>query len=678
MLPKYLHIHGYRSYIDAKISFQDFGNLFCLIGENGAGKSSIIEMITTALYYRNSCTDNKGTGMETLINHNCDYFELRFCFEMNGNDYLIVSKKFKKGGRELYFYINGINQSEKILETQQKINDVIKLDYDVFLDTVCVGQGMSSRFMAKKPNERKETLAQILDIKKYEQYEKEAKEQRKDIKSKIDEIQTKLDFISSQNEDEQALCEFILHKQQENDTLNSQLSLLQQTLEEELKAKIAYQESVSKTRMILSQRQQLYDKINDITAKINDVNDSILHISVDKRDFETLIMEYQVKIDKKRADILELKEQLSALKTKKAFLEKEQNAIQQKHQQLHTYNSSICDFCGNIITPEHKEQHLQQLQQEIQDIARQLIDIEESMQSLRQRGNACSIEGKELSRQQNLLQQQKEQAINQQHKKEKLVQELQYLEQSLTDYQKQYQENIAIEINDIANRQFNDITLKQQIHKITEEVSDNNQHIAVTTSKLEQVRYNKKLTDSLRNQLTTLTAQLNDYDSVIIAFGKKGIQKNIIKQDLPNIEKEINDVLQLLSDNAMSVRFRTNKTNKKETDTLDVVVSDGNEIRNYETYSGGEKFRIDFACHIGLAKFLTKRAGATIDFFIIDEGLGSQDLAARQKFINILHKVSTIFKQVMCITHIQELQDAFSSKVLITKDPLRGSELKIL
>ena len=95
---------------------------------------------------------------------------------MNGIKYIVKTTKHRGESRELEFYIDGVNQSEKVTETQQKINDVLKMNYDTFLDTICVGQGKSNRFMNKKPAERKETLMQILDVQKYETYEKIAKE----------------------------------------------------------------------------------------------------------------------------------------------------------------------------------------------------------------------------------------------------------------------------------------------------------------------------------------------------------------------------------------------------------------------------------------------------------------------------------------------------------------------
>ena len=147
------------------------------------------------------------------------------------------------------------------------------------------------------------------------------------------------------------------------------------------------------------------------------------------------------------------------------------------------------------------------------------------------------------------------------------------------------------------------------------------------------------------------------------------------------MEIETNKILKILSNDTMSIQFITSKktaTTKKTVDTLEIVVNDMNGSRSYETYSGGEKFRIDFACHIGMAKFLTKRAGASIDFLIVDEGLGSQDDFAKQKFIESIHSLQGLFKQIMVITHIQDLQNAFDNRVLIEKTPINGSTVQLL
>jgi hypothetical protein len=82
-----------------------------------------------------------------------------------------------------------------------------------------------------------------------------------------------------------------------------------------------------------------------------------------------------------------------------------------------------------------------------------------------------------------------------------------------------------------------------------------------------------------------------------------------------------------MTDNRMHVKFETQKPTKKGTvqETLDIAIADELGTRNYEMYSGGEAFRINFAVRIALSRWLAGRAGAPLPTLIIDEGFGTQD-----------------------------------------------------
>ena len=55
-------------------------------------------------------------------------------------------------------------------------------------------------------------------------------------------------------------------------------------------------------------------------------------------------------------------------------------------------------------------------------------------------------------------------------------------------------------------------------------------------------------------------------------------------------------------------------------ETLDIRISDSTGERPYENYSGGEKFRINFAVRLALSRILAHRSGARLRTLVIDEG----------------------------------------------------------
>ena len=165
------------------------------------------------------------------------------------------------------------------------------------------------------------------------------------------------------------------------------------------------------------------------------------------------------------------------------------------------------------------------------------------------------------------------------------------------------------------------------------------------------------------------------------AFGKKGVQALIIENAIPELAEETNRILDRLTDGGMSLYFDTLRESKTKKDgpieTLDIKVSDNLGTRPLEMYSGGEGFRAAFALRIALSKLLARRAGARLQTLIIDEGFGSQDAKGREKLVDCLDAIKGDFERIIVITHIDELKDAFATRVEITKTP-SGSQITVM
>ncbi|WP_083635367.1 AAA family ATPase [Dehalogenimonas formicexedens] len=190
---------------------------------------------------------------------------------------------------------------------------------------------------------------------------------------------------------------------------------------------------------------------------------------------------------------------------------------------------------------------------------------------------------------------------------------------------------------------------------------------------------------SLEISLTRKAAELKQYaaDESIYkelqtSFGKNGIQAALIESAVPEMESEANRLLAKMTDNRMSLKLEMQRSTKKGeiAETFDIKIADELGTRDYDLFSGGEAFRINFALRLALSKLLAHRAGAPLRTLIIDEGFGTQDAAGIEKLKEAIASIQDQFDCVLVITHIEEFKDAFPARIEVFKTA-DGSDLRI-
>jgi exonuclease SbcC len=180
------------------------------------------------------------------------------------------------------------------------------------------------------------------------------------------------------------------------------------------------------------------------------------------------------------------------------------------------------------------------------------------------------------------------------------------------------------------------------------------------------------------SQLKEALEQSKIYGELAEAFGKKGIQALLIEAAVPEIEIEADRLLSRMTDNRMHIKIETQRPTKKGdvAETLDINVSDELGTRNYEMFSGGEAFRINFAIRIALSRLLARRAGAPLPTLIIDEGFGTQDNTGVEKLKEAINSIQEDFEMILVVTHIEELKDAFPTRIDVIKTA-EGSTISV-
>jgi exonuclease SbcC len=183
-----------------------------------------------------------------------------------------------------------------------------------------------------------------------------------------------------------------------------------------------------------------------------------------------------------------------------------------------------------------------------------------------------------------------------------------------------------------------------------------------------------------QEQREKLIAERALYSDLVQMFGKNGIQAIIIENAIPELEEEANLILSRVTDNAMHLTLETQRDTRigNVAETLDIKISDTLGTRNYEMFSGGEAFRINFALRIALSKMLARRAGARLRTLIIDEGFGTQDSEGLERLVEVIKAIQHDFAKIVIITHLRELKNAFDTHIEVKKDPVRGSWYQVL
>ena len=110
---------------------------------------------------------------------------------------------------------------------------------------------------------------------------------------------------------------------------------------------------------------------------------------------------------------------------------------------------------------------------------------------------------------------------------------------------------------------------------------------------------------------------------------------------------------------------------------LRINIADEMGTRAYETFSGGEAFRINFALRIALSRLLARRSGAPLPVLFIDEGFGSQDAAGQQRLVEAIQSIRSDFDKIIVITHIDAIKEAFDTRIQVEKTEM-GSRYEVV
>jgi exonuclease SbcC len=685
-----IELGDFLSHSNTKLEFGNGVTVF--VGDNGAGKSSIIDAITFALFGQHTRKSNKG-----LIKRGANQGFAKISFSIKDKQFEAVRKIDSKGALSATFaeVVNderieiAAGERKQFGESMtQEVERVIGLDFEKLKIASIVQQGELNAIINAKPKEFKELLNAIIGIDKLDVASESMKTVNKEFREKIRDIigydDTHIEILFRDLERYQKEIE-------ESKPEKKNLELKQEQLKKEvdnLRTKVEIeapkidkinQLELRKKELLTYAKEAIHEiqhEINENERKIQDCEGCFEH-AVLKTDLESKILKVEEAIDETLKKIQEMTNQIISLKEKLSLASK---------LQLKDNKCPVCDSDVEKLNPLFQEDHLRQ---EITEIENQIISKEKERDMYNQkkkefltklqtaRDAEATLRAYSINNKEELIKIQED--VNAKKQKIPLTTNGTLLEISTIDtHAKMIFENILKledETKGFDEQEFNN--LKILINEKQMSLSQIDQKIGGISEKISKGEGQIKTIEKAVIELKVVkeyVSNLNEIQTNI--FSRDGpVATSLRSWALNTISAKASEYLTLLNTKIQRIML------SEKTRDISIACYSKTEVLELESLSGGEKVSVALALRLGMASLL---GASNLNLMILDEPTTHLDAERKKSLVGVLSQLSDISNsetrmQFLIITHDAEIfEDSTVEQIYRFESSEQGSKVTAL
>ncbi len=327
MIPLRLRLVNFLCYREALVDFNGI-HLACLTGENGAGKSALLDAITWALWGR-----ARAKREEELIHLGQTDMEVELDFALRDMYFRVSRKRNKRQGTKSILSFQAWSQRDQtwreigeagLSATEKRIRQELRLDYDTFINSAFLVQGRADEFTTKPPAERKQVLGNILGLDIYDEYEERAKRRAKEKEVEANSLLAQIEQIDQE----------LIHKPEYEEQVRQGEAAVARAEEARRTAETLLQALHGERQVLVSQKEVL----NDLKARLQRDENEARRLEEEIKSHSGLLATYEdlvrdrEKIEDGYAHLLDARkknEEMNRQLRRHADLEGERNRWQQ-------------------------------------------------------------------------------------------------------------------------------------------------------------------------------------------------------------------------------------------------------------------------------------------------------------------------------------------------------------
>ncbi|UCG25133.1 MAG: SMC family ATPase, partial [Chloroflexota bacterium] len=235
-------------------------HLACISGANGAGKSTILDAITWALFGH-----SRSKSDDDVINRQAardgDSAMVDFSFELEGGTNRVIRRK-RVGRSTVLEFQMAVGEGEwkslsetGVRKTQAAVEALLKMNFYSFINASFLLQGKADEFTTKTANKRKEILADLLGVNVWDHYKVVAAERRKEVQNQVLLVDGRLQEIDEELAEQPAREAALAAAAESLTRITEQLDLHEQILQERRRVEAAIEQQKQTTLSLAKNRQ---------------------------------------------------------------------------------------------------------------------------------------------------------------------------------------------------------------------------------------------------------------------------------------------------------------------------------------------------------------------------------------------------------------------------------------
>jgi DNA repair exonuclease SbcCD ATPase subunit len=647
------------------INFEKTKGVVGLFAKNHMGKSALLDALSYCIF--DKCSRTKFAG--DVLNNQRSSFSCKFNFEIDGVDYYIerVGKKQKNGHVKVVvnFWMDGeggepvsLNGEQRVY-TNQNIQGYLGT-YDDFILTAMSVQNNNTGFIDKTQLEKKDLLAQFLDITVFEELYQLANEEIRDVQALLNDFR-KTDYSQEliDAEDERKLAKSNYESEKsELQKVKTKISGVNQAIRKLSKSLNRIDDTLD-IKSLNSRKEFVNGSIEEHNKKLQKYKE---YTEQNKLEFHSLINDISL-IDLKKAKQNKVEYDSAELELRgvKQNIELIKVSVKNKLDLIskldtHKYDPN-CKYCcdNEFVKSAYKaKEDIIQLKTDV----KVLLDNKSKLESKMDKFSDFSGIDEHSKLEKRLLtikQYQSEikaKTANRNSEISSLKSDLRIINRDIKRYNKNEQ---AIDENKHINAQI-EMQDKNKNSLDTELISIESV-VAAAFSDIKLAENKIKSINDLIEKAHDLENKQKAYEYYLTALKRDGIPYDIITNVLPYIQDEVNNILSQIVE--FSITFSVDGKN-----ILANIVYDDINTWPLELTSGMEKFIASLAIRVALINVSNLPRP---NFLAVDEGFGNLDTSNLSSMSTLLDYLKTEFDFIFIISHIDVMKDMADESIEITK-----------